>query len=203
MQYSGKPSIRGLLLVLGLFYVSSLDDSVVCYSCTVRSGVEARNRLQAVGRCARMLHDHHLQIMPRDLLVGASRRTDWCSTANTGGVQAFCMDGLEVAHVAVYSTIRGQSPHPRQATGRACLGSPIPRQPMPFLVLRPCFFFVFLVNPVASSARWICNRIRKWLYQCAHAFVHALWSCTKRYHGCLVQDAAVKLPWRRTLPDSG
>jgi hypothetical protein len=30
------------------------------------------------------------------------------------------------------------------------------------------------------------------LYQCAHAFVHALWSCTKRYHGCrCAPDAAV------------
>jgi hypothetical protein len=36
----------------------------------------------------------------------------------------------------------------------------------------------------------------------AHAFVHALWSCTKRYHGCRCAPDAAVPPWRRTLPSS-
>jgi hypothetical protein len=54
----------------------------------------------------------------------------------------------------------------------------------------------------ASSARWICNRIRKWLYQCAHAFVHALWSHKAIPWLPLCTGCCSVPPWRRTLPSS-
>jgi hypothetical protein len=155
---------------------------------------------QPVRRMAARRTRHHLLLWPASLRWTRRLVMEGPQVAGSS-VRTAVLDNLWLADLTQMQATYAQCPEGRPGWFPKCLliqG----RCPAEYLALLPSHGSCNYECKVASSARWICNRIRKW----ALSVRTCIRACTvvvqKRYHGCRCTGCCVP-PWRRTLPIQG